>query len=70
MPCMTPPLHLAFHVAGVDCLTRVLNSGVAQDVHFARLRVDFHIHNVQGEGIADTPRIDRGPSHDGASSAV
>ena len=63
-------LYLPFDVAGVDCLADVLQGGEAQDFYFAGLGVNFYVHYVQGEGVADAAGVDGGASDDGAAGAV
>ena len=63
-------LHLAFHVAGMDCFAGVLQSGITEDVHLAGLGVHFHIHQVDGERRAGSPRIDVGPAYYRPAGAV
>ena len=65
-----PALHLPLDVAGMDRLADVLNGGVAQDGHLARLGIDLDVDDVRGEGAADAGRIDAGPADDGAAGGV
>ena len=56
-------LELAFHVAGVDRLSGVLEGGATENLGLAGFRVDFHVHQGRRQGSADAPGVNVAPSH-------
>ena len=63
-------LHLAFHVAGVDGLAGVLDGGVVEDGHLARLGVRLHVDDVGAESAARALGVHTDLAGNGAAGAV
>ena len=63
-------LHLAFHVAGVDGLSSVLQRGVSEDFHFAGLGVYLHVYDVYREAGTSASGVYVGVADNGAPGAV
>src|SRR5262249_61578289 len=60
-------LHLALDVAWMDGATDVLECGVAQNGHLARLGIDLNIANVRSEPRPCTSGVNRAASIDRAA---
>src|SRR5918992_2010159 len=57
------PLHLPFHVTGMDGLAGILEGGAAQHLHFAGIRIYFHIHQGSSERAAHSLGVEVASAH-------
>ena len=63
-------LNLTLHVGGMDSLACVLDGGIAENGHLARIRVHLYVHNVGGESASSAPGVEAGAAHHGAACGV
>ena len=69
-PLHGAPLQLPLHVARMHRLAHILQRGIAQNVHLARLRVNLHVDYVHCESVAHAAGVHRGAPHDRPARAV
>src|SRR5262249_65190 len=65
-----PALHLAFHITGMDRLTGILDSRIAQDSGFPRLRVHLDVDNMDTNRRTSPTRVDPSAACDRTASGI
>ncbi len=62
-------LDLAFHIARMNRRAHILSRRIAQDLHLARIRIDFHIHHMGGKRTAHAAWLHRRTPGQGTARA-